>query len=181
MKILWRFLALVVPVLAVASCLWAWIGQPVSDQELLANFAKAGDFFRGIQSLGSWPWWSPMFQQGTSLAPAWGVMLSNALLLAGAGVFGFLTGSKVAVAVCLLGGATGMFFFLRRWTGNLLAAASKFPVQRRRKKNIPVAPPSRHTATATLLPVKKPKTPAPASRSAFESMTPQAGARLVPC
>ena len=122
MKILWRFLALVVPVFAVASCLWAWIGQPVSDQELLANFAKAGDFFRGIQSLGSWPWWSPMFQQGTSLAPAWGVMLSNALLLAGAGIFGFLTGSKVAVAVCLLGGATGMFFFLRRWTGNLLAA-----------------------------------------------------------
>jgi hypothetical protein len=49
-------------------------------------------------------------------------MFSNALLLAGAGVFGFLAGSKVAVALCLLGGAAGMFFFLRRWTENLPAA-----------------------------------------------------------
>ena len=122
MKILWRFLALVVPVLAVAACLWAWLGQPVSDQELLANFAKAGDFLRGFQNLGSWPWWSPMFQQGTSLAPAWGMMFSNALLLAGAGVFGFLVGSKVAVAACLIAGAAGMFFFLHRWVDNRLAA-----------------------------------------------------------
>ncbi|MFM8981963.1 MAG: hypothetical protein ACKOLA_03485, partial [Spartobacteria bacterium] len=122
MKFVWRFLAVSVPVLAVVAGLWAWFEQPVSDQELLANFAKAGDFFRGIQSLGSWPWWSPMFQQGTSLAPAWGVMFSNALLLAGAGAFGFLAGSKVAVAACLLAGAAGMFFFLRRWTGNLTAA-----------------------------------------------------------
>lgn len=122
MKFLWRFLAVSVPVLAVVAALRAWIGQPVSDQELLANFAKAGDFFRGIQSLGSWPWWSPMFQQGTSLAPAWGVMISNALLLGGAGAFGFLAGCKVAVAACLLAGAGGMFFFLRRWTGNLSAA-----------------------------------------------------------
>ena len=122
MKILWRFLALAVPVLAVAACLWAWIGQPVSDQELLANFAKAGDFLRGFQNLGSWPWWSPMFQQGTSLAPAWGMMFSNALLLVGAGGFGFLIGSKVAVAACLIAGAVGLFFFLRRWVDNRLAA-----------------------------------------------------------
>ena len=122
MKFLWRFWAVAVPLFAVAVGLLAWLGQPVSDQELLANFAKAGDFLRGIQSLGSWPWWSPMFQQGTSLAPAWGVMLSNALLLTGEGAFGFLAGSKTAVAACLLLGACGMFFFLRRWVENPLAA-----------------------------------------------------------
>jgi hypothetical protein len=122
MKFLWRLLAVAIPVIAVAASLQAWISQPVSDQELLANFAKAGDFFRGFQSLGSWPWWSPMFQQGTSLAPAWGVMLSNAFLVASAGVFGFLAGSKMAVAACLLLGACGMVFFLRRWVGNPLAA-----------------------------------------------------------
>jgi hypothetical protein len=122
MKILWRFLALALPVVSVALGLWFWLGQPVSDQELLANFAKAGDFLRGFQNIGSWPWWSPMFQQGTSLAPAWGMMFSNALLLAGAGGFGFLLGSKVAVAACLIAGAAGMFFFLRRWVDNRLAA-----------------------------------------------------------
>ncbi len=122
MRFLWRFTAAVVPLLAVAAGLAVWLGQPVSNQELLANFAKAGDFLRGCLSLGGWAWWSPMFQQGTSLAPAWGVIFSNALLLAGAGVFGFLAGSKVAVALCLLGGASGMFFFLRRWTENLPAA-----------------------------------------------------------
>jgi hypothetical protein len=122
MKLLWRFLAVAFPVLAVVACLWEWIDQPVSDQELLANFAKAGDFLRGMHSLKSWPWWSPMFQQGTSLAPSWGVMMANALLLASTGAFGFMAGSKVAVGVCLLAGAAGMFFFLRRWTGNLPAA-----------------------------------------------------------
>ena len=122
MKFPWRFLALATPLVFIAPGLWFWLAQPVSDQELLANFAKAGEFLRGVQNLGSWPWWSPMFLQGTSLAPSWSVMLSNALLLAGAGVFGFMAGSKVAVAVCLLAGAAGMFFFLSRWVGNRLAA-----------------------------------------------------------
>ena len=122
MKIPLRFLALALPSVSVALGLWLWLKQPVSDQELLANFAKAGDFLRGIQNLGSWPWWSPMFQQGTSLAPAWGLIISHVIHLAGAGVFGFLVGSKVAVAACLIAGAAGMFFFLRSWVDNRLAA-----------------------------------------------------------
>ena len=117
-----RFPALAVPALVVAAAVWAWVGQPVSDQELLANFAKAGDFWRGFQSVGAWPWWSPMFLQGTSLAPAWSVILSHLLLLAGAGAFGFLAGPKIAVGLCLLAGAAGMAAFLKRWTGNALAA-----------------------------------------------------------
>jgi hypothetical protein len=122
MSFLKRLPFLAVPVLAVAATVWAWVGQPVSNQELLANFAKAGDFWRGLQSVGAWPWWTPSFLQGTSLAPSWSVMLSNLVLLAGAGIFGFLAGPKIAVGVCLLAGAAGTGMFLRRWTGNALAA-----------------------------------------------------------
>jgi hypothetical protein len=101
----------------VAAAILLWMSVPVSDQELLANFAKAGDFFRGVQSVGGLPWWSPSFLQGTSLAMAWGYMISNVVLLAAALPFGFLAGSKVAVGFCLLAGAAGMYFFLRRWNG----------------------------------------------------------------
>jgi hypothetical protein len=122
MREILRILGWAAPVAAIAAAVGIWIAQPVSDQELLANFAKAGDFFRGWQSVGFWPWWTPMFQQGTSLAPSWSVMFSNLLLLGGSAVFGFLAGPKVAVGVCLLVGAAGMVFFLKRWTGNRLAA-----------------------------------------------------------
>ncbi len=122
MRAFLRILGWTVPGLAVAAMVGLWIGQPVSDQELLANFAKAGDFFRGWQSVGFWPWWTPMFLQGTSLAPSWSVMASNLLLLAGAAGFGFLAGPKIAAGACLVLGAAGMVFFLRRWTGNRLAA-----------------------------------------------------------
>lgn len=106
----------------VASGVFWWMRMPVSDQELLANFAKAGDFFRGVESVRGLPWWSPSFLQGTSLAMAWGYMFSNAVMLAAALPFGFLAGSKVAVGLCLLAGAAGMYFFLRRWNASELAA-----------------------------------------------------------
>jgi len=99
----------------VVAVIFFWVRTPVSGQELLANFAKAGDFFRGVESVGWLPWWSPSFLQGTSLAMAWGYMFSNVVMLAGALPFGFLAGSKVAAGACLLGGAAGMYFFLRRW------------------------------------------------------------------
>lgn len=99
----------------VAATVVMWVRLPVSDQELLANFAKAGDFFRGFESMRGLPWWSPNFLQGTSLAMSWGYMFSNVVMLACALPFGYLAGSKVAVGLCLLCGAAGMFFFLRRW------------------------------------------------------------------
>lgn len=99
-----------------------WTRVPVSDQELLANFAKAGDFFSGVESMWGLPWWSPSFLQGTSLAMAWGYMFSNLVMLACALPFGFLAGSKMAVGLCLLGGAAGIYFFLGRWGAGRLAA-----------------------------------------------------------
>jgi hypothetical protein len=106
----------------VAAAVFVWTRVSVSDQELLANFAKAGDFFRGVQSVGGLPWWSPSFLQGTSLAMAWGYMFSNVVMMAAAWPFGFLLGSKVAVGCCLLAGAAGMYFFLRRWNCSGAAA-----------------------------------------------------------
>ena len=117
-----RILCAVPLLLGSGLALLFWLDVPVSDQELLANFAKAGDFWSAIASVGAWPWWSPHFLQGTSLAPAWSYMLSNVVMLSFTALFGFLHGSKVAVVASLLGGATGMFFFLRRWSGDERAA-----------------------------------------------------------
>jgi hypothetical protein len=119
----WKsFCAAGVVVCLVAVAVFCWLRIPVSDQELLANFAKAGDFFRGVESVRGLPWWSPNFLQGTSLAMAWGYMFSNVVMLATALPFGFLAGSKVAVGLCLLAGSVGMFLFLRRWNARGLAA-----------------------------------------------------------
>jgi hypothetical protein len=105
----WKsFCAAGVVVCLVAVALFCWLRIPVSDQELLANFAKAGDFFRGVESMWSLPWWSPNFLQGTSLAMAWGYMFSNVVMLATALPFGFLAGSKVGVGLCLVAGDCGM-------------------------------------------------------------------------
>lgn len=119
----WKsFCAAGVVVCLVAVAVFCWLRIPVSDQELLANFAKAGDFFRGVESMWGLPWWSPNFLQGTSLAMAWGYMFSNVVMLATALPFGFLAGSKLAVGLCLVAGAAGMYFFLRRWNAGGLAA-----------------------------------------------------------
>jgi hypothetical protein len=104
-----------VVVLTGAAVLIVWLRAGVSDQELLANFSKAGDFWRGIESERGWPWWSPHFLQGTSLAFSWGTMVTNALLLIFALPLGALVGSKVAMVVAWGTGGVGMFCFLRRW------------------------------------------------------------------
>ncbi len=99
-----------------------WLSQPVSNQELLANFSKARDFMDGAYSVGGFPWWSPMFLQGTSLAPAWSVMLTNIVLLAFGIPFGFLAGPKVALLVVMAFGACGMFLFIRKYAEDDWAA-----------------------------------------------------------
>ena len=101
---------------------WIWISQGVSDQELLANMAKAEDFFRGVGSMEGWPWWSPHFLQGTSLAFAWGTLLSSVLLMVFWVPFGAVAGGKVAVVAALGFGAVGMYCFVRRWSGSDRAA-----------------------------------------------------------
>lgn len=109
-------------VLIGAMAVVVWVRQGVSDQELLANVAKAEDFWRGIASVGAWPWWSPHYLQGTSLAFAWGTMATSAVALIFSSALGMLTGGKVAAGAVVIAGGLGMFCFLRRWAGSERAA-----------------------------------------------------------
>ncbi|NBT48492.1 MAG: hypothetical protein EBT07_11885, partial [Actinobacteria bacterium] len=102
---------------------FGWMAVGPSNQELLANFAKAVDFCEAAKSVRGIPWWSPMFMQGTSLAMDWSFMFTNAVMLLFSLLLGFLVGPKVAIAVCLGLGALGMFFFLRRYSEKTLPAA----------------------------------------------------------
>lgn len=100
-----------------------WLQQSISNQELLANYAKAWDFFSAAQNVQGVPWWSPMFLGGTSLAPAWSFMLANLLMLAFSIPLGFLIGPKVAMLICMALGALGVFYFLRRYVEDEWCAA----------------------------------------------------------
>jgi len=99
-----------------------WLRQPVSDQELLANFAKARDFWDAAKCVGGLPWWSPMFLEGTSLAPSWSVMVTNGILWAFSIPLGFLAGPKVAMVAVMALGAAGMFLFVRKYAEDEWAA-----------------------------------------------------------
>jgi len=116
----WAIVSIVAASLALMA--WVWTQQTVSNQELLANYAKAADFLAGASSVGGFAWWSPMFLMGTSLAFAWSFMVTNVLMLAIAVPFGFLAGPKIAAAVCLGAGAWGTYQFVRLYTGDRTAA-----------------------------------------------------------
>ncbi len=116
-QVFWWSVAVVV-----AAAVAVWVRHGVSDQELLANVAKAEDFWRGIVGGGGWPWWSPHFLQGTSLAFAWGTVVTSAVALVFVSAFGVLIGSKAAVGAVVIAGGIGMFCFLRRWAGSERAA-----------------------------------------------------------
>ncbi len=103
--------------------LLSWIRQPVSEQELLANFAKAQDFLAGAESVGGLPWWSPMFMQGTSLATSWSFMVTNVVMWAFSIPLGFLAGPKLAVLAMMGFGSAGVFLFLRKFVEDDVCAA----------------------------------------------------------
>ncbi len=118
----WAWMAAGLFVVILVCLTWLWTRQPVSNQELLANYAKAADFLAGASSVGGFAWWSPMFLMGTSLAFSWSFMVTNGLMLALAVPFGFLAGPKIAVAICLGAGAWGTYRFVRLYTGDRTAA-----------------------------------------------------------
>jgi len=112
----WVFLLLSGVILAAAG--FSWLAQPVSNQELLANFAKAQDFLQAARSVGGLPWWTPMFLQGTSLAFSYSFVVTNAVILAFSIPLGFLIGPKIAMLACVGFGAVGMYVFLRKYTAD---------------------------------------------------------------
>lgn len=94
---------------------WGWLGQEPSDQELLANFSKALDYLTGAMGVRGWPWWTPNFLGGHSLAPALATIFSSASLLLG-GVFSPTHGPKIIGLLYLAASALAMFAFAKKLT-----------------------------------------------------------------
>ena len=95
----------------------AWEPFANSSQEGVANFAKALDWFRGMEAGGGLVWWSPNFQGGTSLAPFWGTFLSGLWLWSCVQWLGVVEGIKFAMLACIpVAGATA-FLLIRRLSG----------------------------------------------------------------
>ena len=93
-----------------------WLFKGATDQELLANAAKALDFH-------PWSgWWSATFLGGASQAPGLTTLFSYLLLKAFIAPFGAIVGSKLAALLAALLGGLGVSVFLNRWTDDARAA-----------------------------------------------------------
>jgi hypothetical protein len=93
-----------------------WLFKGPTDQELLANVAKAMDFH-------PWSgWWSASFLGGASQAPGLTTLLTYLVLKAFILPFGVMLGSKLASLLAVFLGGLGVSALLRRWTGDGTAA-----------------------------------------------------------
>lgn len=93
-----------------------WLFKGPTDQELMANAAKALDFH-------PWSgWWSDSFLGGASQAPGLTTLLSYLVLKIFMLPFGVMLGSKVACLLAVFLGGLGVATFVQRWTGDLTAA-----------------------------------------------------------
>jgi len=101
-----------------------WLSQPPSNQELLANYAKAHDFFQGFGENKGFPWWTPHFLHGMPLASAILTIFSTLLLGLFSAIFGFLAGPKIAALVCLGLASAGMAALLWQTTRDRMTAAT---------------------------------------------------------
>ncbi len=119
------FLFVLVLAVVLATILgWFWLPLPTSNQELLANTAKALDYASGWKNVGGPPWWTPNFMLGTSLAPSISGFLTSAWLLVWTAGFGLLAGPKLAALACLVLATVSTYFFARRLTGDSWTAAA---------------------------------------------------------
>ncbi len=109
-----------------------WLRQPPSNQELLANYAKAADYANAAASVRGLPWWTPNYLQGCSLAFASLGALTNLALFTGVLVAGSYSGAKLAALAFLFLCPLTMFAFMRRlcpvsgWTAFSCGAAYLF-------------------------------------------------------
>jgi len=93
-----------------------WLLKGPSDQELLANAAKAVDFH-------PWSgWWSPSFLGGASQAPGLTTLLTYLFLKPFLALFGTILGAKIAILIAVFLGGVGVSSLLRKWTGSETAA-----------------------------------------------------------
>jgi len=94
---------------------FGWGRAGLSDQEMVANYAKAMDYARGFREVGNWPWWTPFFNSGQSQAPALGTFFAYLPLLLFSPM-GVLTGCKTAVFVFGAASSLAMFAFAKALT-----------------------------------------------------------------
>lgn len=93
-----------------------WLFKGPTDQELLANAAKAMDFH-------PWSgWWSASFLGGASQVPELTNLLTYLVLKVFIYPFGSIVGSKLAALLAVFLGGLGVSAFLKRWTGDERAA-----------------------------------------------------------
>lgn len=92
-----------------------WGGAGLSDQELLANYAKAMDYADGFKRAGGWPWWTPFFNSGQSQAPALGTLFAYLPLILSSPL-GPWTGAKAAALIFGAAGGLAMFAFAKALT-----------------------------------------------------------------
>ncbi|HRJ72962.1 MAG TPA: hypothetical protein PLS03_12115, partial [Terrimicrobiaceae bacterium] len=105
--------------LAVSVCFVAvlgyfWLGEPPSNQELLANSAKVADYVRSASSVGGIPWWTSSYLQGCSLSFFSYTALTNLGLFLGSLAAGPYAGPKLAALAFLLLCPLTMYAFVRR-------------------------------------------------------------------
>ncbi len=93
-----------------------WLFKGPTDQELLANAARAMDFH-------PWSgWWSPVFLGGASQAPNLTTAFLYIVLKLFIVPFGPILGPKLAALGAAFLGGLGVVALLRRWTANETAA-----------------------------------------------------------
>lgn len=93
-----------------------WLFKGPTDQELLANAAKAMDFHPRSG------WWSASFLGGASQVPELTNLVTYLVLKAFILPLGPILGSKLAALLAVFLGGLGVSAFLERWTGDGRAA-----------------------------------------------------------
>jgi len=100
---------------------WGWLATGPSNQELLANYAKAKDLANLIAESKGFAWWSPNYLGGAPTAPLAGTALTMFWMWLG-GIFGDpVVGGKIMGFAALLVSGLLMAAFLKRLTGDARA------------------------------------------------------------
>ena len=101
---------------------WGWLTTGPSNQELLANYAKAKDVANLIWENKGFAWWSPAYLGGAPTAPLAGTALTMFWMWLGGFAGDPVVGGKIMGFVALLISALFMVAFLKRLTGDNRAA-----------------------------------------------------------
>jgi dolichol-phosphate mannosyltransferase len=93
---------------------FAWLQQPPSNHELLANYAKVADYANAAALVRGLPWWTPNYLQGCSLAFLSLGALANLALLATTLADDPTWGARIIALGFLLLCPFTMYAFIRR-------------------------------------------------------------------